>query len=190
MEIFLPDEINFSEFLLKKIPFPIAIANSEVKVQAINTAAQEFFCFSNEDAYLRPCGEVVKCLHASQPGGCGGTPACSKCVLRNSVNQTLGGKTIVRNKGNFHILNSNEIKRLTLLVTTSPIYYNDTNMVLVLIEDISLITELEGLLPICSVCHKIRDEKEEWIPIETYIRKHSEAEFTHDYCPECVKKFI
>ncbi len=47
---------------------------------------------------------------------------------------------------------------------------------------------LSGLLPICSYCKKIRDDRGQWSQIETYIRKRSEAEFTHSICPECVRK--
>jgi len=47
---------------------------------------------------------------------------------------------------------------------------------------------LSGLLPICSSCKKIRDDKGEWNVLEKYIRSHSEAEFSHSVCPECAKK--
>lgn len=47
------------------------------------------------------------------------------------------------------------------------------------------IRHLEGTLPVCSYCKRIR-HNDEWIPIETYITRHSEATFTHSYCPECV----
>lgn len=47
---------------------------------------------------------------------------------------------------------------------------------------------LHGILPICSVCKKIRDDKGSWEQMEVYIRTHSEAEFSHGYCPECAKK--
>ena len=47
---------------------------------------------------------------------------------------------------------------------------------------------LSGLLPICSSCKKIRDDRGFWIQVESYIRDHSEAEFTHSICPECTKK--
>ena len=47
---------------------------------------------------------------------------------------------------------------------------------------------LSGLLPICSSCKKIRDDKGYWNQIETYIRNHSEAEFSHSICDECAKK--
>ena len=44
---------------------------------------------------------------------------------------------------------------------------------------------LKGLLPICSSCKQIRDDKGYWHQIDFYIRDHSEAEFTHGICPEC-----
>jgi hypothetical protein len=48
---------------------------------------------------------------------------------------------------------------------------------------------LEGLLPICSFCKRIRDESNTWHNIETYIEKRSAAEFSHGICPECEKKY-
>ncbi|MBN1411523.1 MAG: hypothetical protein JW969_11815 [Spirochaetales bacterium] len=50
------------------------------------------------------------------------------------------------------------------------------------------IKTLRGFLPICASCKKIKDLSGYWIQIEHYIRDHSEAEFTHTYCPECAKK--
>lgn len=47
---------------------------------------------------------------------------------------------------------------------------------------------LSGLLPICSSCKKIRDDKGYWNQIEAYISKHSKAEFSHAICPSCTKK--
>ena len=50
------------------------------------------------------------------------------------------------------------------------------------------IKRLQGLIPICSQCKKIRDDKGFWNQIEAYIQDHSEAEFSHGICPECSKK--
>ena len=50
------------------------------------------------------------------------------------------------------------------------------------------IKQLSGLLPICSGCKKIRDDKGYWNQIEAYISDHSEATFSHGLCPECLKK--
>src|SRR2546423_1577400 len=45
--------------------------------------------------------------------------------------------------------------------------------------------QLGGLLPICSDCQRIRNEKEEWKPLERYIDKHFERLVTHSICPDC-----
>jgi|GEM_PF-1351462 len=47
---------------------------------------------------------------------------------------------------------------------------------------------LQGLLPICSACKKIRDDQGFWQQIEHYIAEHSEADFSHSICPECARQ--
>src|SRR5437870_5827148 len=47
---------------------------------------------------------------------------------------------------------------------------------------------LRGILPICSRCKKIRDEHGQWHSVESYIKGHSEADFSHLICPECLDK--
>ena len=49
---------------------------------------------------------------------------------------------------------------------------------------------LSGLLPICSHCKKIRDDKGYWNQIEEYLHEHSEAEFSHSICQECAEKIL
>jgi hypothetical protein len=50
------------------------------------------------------------------------------------------------------------------------------------------IKTLQGILPICASCKKIRDDQGYWKQIESYIREHSGAEFSHGLCPDCAKK--
>ena len=47
---------------------------------------------------------------------------------------------------------------------------------------------LSGIIPICASCKKIRDDAGYWQQVEEYITKHSEAEFSHGICNECIKK--
>ena len=47
---------------------------------------------------------------------------------------------------------------------------------------------LQGILPICASCKSIRDDRGYWHEVETYIREHSPAEFSHSICPQCLKK--
>ena len=55
-------------------------------------------------------------------------------------------------------------------------------------EALNNVKLLSGLIPICSNCKKIRDDKGYWNQIESYIDKHSEASFTHGICPDCLKR--
>jgi len=47
---------------------------------------------------------------------------------------------------------------------------------------------LEGILPVCASCKRIRDEKGNWHQIKEYVRDRTEAEFSHGICPECAEK--
>ena len=55
-------------------------------------------------------------------------------------------------------------------------------------EAVSQIKSLRGIIPICSYCHKIRNDQKSWQQLEKYISEHSGAEFSHGICPECLKK--
>ncbi|OGL47388.1 MAG: hypothetical protein A2161_11645 [Candidatus Schekmanbacteria bacterium RBG_13_48_7] len=48
------------------------------------------------------------------------------------------------------------------------------------------IKHLQGIIPICMHCHKIRNDKDAWEKVERYIESHSEAQFSHSLCPECM----
>ncbi|MCC5463918.1 PAS domain-containing protein [Pelosinus baikalensis] len=179
---------DFAAFLLKTLPLALMIVNDATKIEVINEAAQNIFNISNEEAYLQKCGDILKCINADTLEGCGECIVCRKCILRKSVLEALNGKVVSRNKGTFHVIHQGEVKVLTLLVTASPIYYEKNTMVIVIAEDVSLITQLQGMIPICSVCHRIHDEKGEWMALEKYLMNHSEAELTHDICPVCSEK--
>jgi sigma-B regulation protein RsbU (phosphoserine phosphatase) len=47
---------------------------------------------------------------------------------------------------------------------------------------------LRGIVPICASCKKIRDDKGYWQQVERYVADHSEAQFTHGTCPDCLKR--
>jgi len=53
-------------------------------------------------------------------------------------------------------------------------------------ESLSQIRTLRGLIPICAVCKRIKDD-ELWNAIEHFLEKHTYAEFTHDICPDCIR---
>jgi PAS domain S-box-containing protein len=61
-------------------------------------------------------------------------------------------------------------------------------LILKLEKALSEVKKLSGLLPICASCKNIRNDKGYWEQVEVYIRDHSEADFSHDICPDCMEK--
>lgn len=57
-------------------------------------------------------------------------------------------------------------------------------------EAIHHIKTLQGILPICSYCKKIRDDKNYWRQLESYFQKYSEVQFSHGICPECYDRYV
>jgi DNA-binding response OmpR family regulator len=57
-------------------------------------------------------------------------------------------------------------------------------------EALSRVKTLQGLLPICSYCKKIRNDRNYWQQVEGYISDHSQAQFSHGICPECYARFV
>lgn len=56
-------------------------------------------------------------------------------------------------------------------------------------EALAQVRQLSGLLPICMHCKKIRDSKDYWHEVEVYIAQHSDTQFSHGLCPECLEKY-
>jgi DNA-binding response OmpR family regulator len=52
------------------------------------------------------------------------------------------------------------------------------------------ISQLHGLLPMCAWCKKIRDDQNYWQAVECYVASHSEVQFTHGICPDCLAKMM
>jgi sigma-B regulation protein RsbU (phosphoserine phosphatase) len=55
---------------------------------------------------------------------------------------------------------------------------------------LSRVKRLQGLLPICSYCKRIRNDRNYWQQVETYIAENTEAEFTHGICPNCYESIV
>jgi C4-dicarboxylate-specific signal transduction histidine kinase len=57
-------------------------------------------------------------------------------------------------------------------------------------EALSNVKQLEGLLPICAWCKKVRDSTDYWHEVEHYVAAHTEVRFSHGMCPKCFEKAV
>jgi len=184
-------EDAFFRTLFDVIPVMALLVNEEGRIQAINKLGKNLLDLSEQEFYLKPGGEVLRCIHVQDdPQGCGFGPYCQVCIIRKTALKAIGGTMTQREKGSFDIVKGEDFSRINILVSAAPLTYKHINYALVIIEDISLITELQGLIPICAHCKKIRDDKGYWNRVEKFIESHSEAEFTHDICPECAENLL
>jgi DNA-binding response OmpR family regulator len=57
-------------------------------------------------------------------------------------------------------------------------------------EALGRVRVLRGMLPICSYCKKVRDDRNYWQQVETYVSEHTDARFSHGICPDCYEKVV
>jgi len=73
-------------------------------------------------------------------------------------------------------------------IERSRLQIEQTRLIHELETALTRVKTLQGLLPICASCKKIRDDKGYWNQIESYLREHTNADFTHGICPECSRR--
>ena len=183
-----PKKSDLMRTIFDAMPSLVLVVDEDVKVQEYNLAAAEFFLADRIAILKHRGGEVINCIYSTEvPGGCGHAESCGGCVVRNAVKSSFDGNRIVRSRAKMEVLRGGEKVEMYALITASPFVFGDENLALLVIEDINVIAELQKMLPICSVCNKIKDEKKAWLRIETYFKDHWDVDFSHSLCPECYK---
>lgn len=170
------------------LPSWLFIVDEDVRILEYNAAAGQLLTGKREAVLKRRGGEVLNCLHSKDvPEGCGRTAFCHNCVIRNSVSEAAHGNRIVRRRTRMEIVRDEQKLEIYALITASPFPFKGRPLVLLVIEDISEIAELRRMIPICSVCREVRDEKETWSQVEAYFKEHWDVDFTHGLCPKCLQ---
>ena len=76
-------------------------------------------------------------------------------------------------------------RRARLLTNESLLWHTNSQTRQQLAQTLAELRTLEGILPICSFCHRIRAEDGTWEQMERYVSERSDAQFSHGFCPEC-----
>ena len=128
--------------------------------------------------------EVLKRIKADFP---------STEVIILTGNATMDSAIEAGNRGAFsYLLKPYNIEQLLLNIQRAlekrQAEEDRERLILELRATLAKVKQLEGIIPICMYCKKIRDDKESWQQLEGYITEHSEALFSHGICPECAVK--
>lgn len=180
---------GFLRVLFDTIPLIALVLDQNLLVTAVNKTAASFFNLKEGVITSTQGGKVLHCIHRYDDiRGCGHGPECANCIIRNTAIQARLGNSVQRAKGKFQLESEEQIEEMNVLVSAAPFLYEDQQLVVIIIEDVSQVTELQGFIPICASCKNIRDDYGYWSRLEKYIEKKSEVEFTHDLCPDCIEK--
>jgi len=183
---------SFNQDMLRSVidafPALVLVVDDDVRIQDYNATAAEFLSVQRSAIIKQRGGDVLHCIHAAGTlEGCGHGALCKDCIIRNSVTEAIHGKRVARRRTRMEIIREGIKVEIYALITASPFRYKEKPLVLLVIEDISEIAELRRLIPICSVCKNVRDEKESWSRLEAYFKQHWDVDFSHGLCPECYK---
>ena len=180
---------GYHKDVLNAFPSPVLIVNRDLEIQDANRA---FLDFSGRDAtqLLRKlCGDLMHCVHAKGSSeGCGSTEHCDDCVLRQIAVTLKADTKIVRRLSHMKLDRDGKVEDIWLLVSGSPFNYEGEELVILTLEDVTELSELRRMIPICSHCRKVRDDEDYWRGVENYLEKFTGVQFSHSICPDCAKK--
>jgi len=186
----MADDVTGSSYraLLNAIPLWAFVVDGDLRVQDLNDAAAAAFAPDKIVVLDQQGGEVLNCLRWQESlEGCGHGPFCPDCVIRNAVGESLRGGHVRRRRARVTLVSAGLKKDCEVLVTANPMPGSAEPLSLLVIEDVSEISALRDILPICSKCRTVRDDPEYWWSVQSYFREHRGQDFSHGACPSCQK---
>lgn len=182
------EERDMLRSVFDALPSLVFVVDQDVRIQEYNAAASDLLMAGRKTVLKQRAGDILHCIHSREvQEGCGRAPFCKDCIIRNSVTEAFRGSRVVRRRTRIEIIRDADKIDIYALITASPFSFQDRQLALLVIEDISEIAELYRMIPICSVCRKVRDDKESWMLVETYFKNNWGVDFSHGLCPDCYK---
>ena len=170
--------------ILDTLPVPIFIVDNDIRVHDLNIAASQLFGVHKREIYKMRGGDALHCLNSSSaPEGCGRSAHCEDCVIRNSVTSSLSGTAVSRKRMKFQISCLEAKTDLDLLITANRL--PGSSLVLLVLEDVTELTTLKSIVPICIKCRRLRDDHLYWKQVEQYFEENAGVLFSHGLCPSC-----
>lgn len=187
MTIELLRDAKDSRILFDAMPSPAFVVDGDVRIVDANRAALPFLGPEPEKVLHERGGNVLRCINAAESaGGCSTAKACKSCVIRSSVKAIAGDET-VRVRTDMQLLTNGETRDSHLLVTVAPFDYEGARYALLILEDITELTDLRRIIPICAQCKKIRNDADYWEDVAGYLTRRSHLQFSHGVCPDCAR---
>lgn len=143
----LLQKADFLHNLFDTIPSFIFVVDNDVRIHHVNAAASKLLDADKEMVLLKRGGEALHCVHSTEtPEGCGRAPACTDCVVRNSVKTSFQGGSVLRETTKFVLLHPDGTREVHMMVTASPLRYGGREFCLLILEDVTKLKNAEEAL--------------------------------------------
>lgn len=170
--------------ILDTLPLPVFIVDNDIRIHDLNIAASQFFGVHKREIYKMRGGDALKCLSSyATSEGCGRSAHCESCIIRTSVTSSLSGTAVSRKRMKFQIADVEGKTELDLLITANRL--SGSQLVLLVLEDVTEFTTLKSIVPICIKCRRVRDDHQYWKQVEQYFEENTGLLFSHGLCPSC-----
>jgi hypothetical protein len=168
----------------------VLLLDGDLRILALNGWAERMLAAPEAQLVGRRPGDALHCVAAlGAPNGCGHGADCEGCLVRASALEAVRGSTVSQREVRVVSRAAGKEEERILLLSASPFLSDGREMVVVLLQDVTVLHRLRGLVPICAGCKKIRRDDKAWEALEVFIEQHSHAEFTHGLCPDCLSRF-
>jgi PAS domain-containing protein len=182
-------DVDYARVAFDAMPSPAFVVDNDVRILDANRAALPFVGEKPALVFHKRGGDVLKCIQAVKAaGGCGTAEACKQCVIRNSVGKAASGQEIVRASAEVNLVADDEVLPLHLLITATPIPRRGSTLVLLILEDITELTELQHILPLCTHCKQRRNDDAYWKQVVNYLTNHTHLTMSQSLCPDCARQ--
>jgi PAS domain S-box-containing protein len=199
-EQMLTNQLSFKQQLLDNIPVPIFIKNEKYIYTGCNKNFEDFLSMDRQDIIGKSTFDIAPAklatVYHEKDAELMNNPGVQ--IYEFEVKGKNSNRQVIFHKATFEKPNGKigGLIGAILDITERKKAEKEKDLVIGKLEKLTVKLEktleeaetLRGIIPICSICKNIRDDKGFWNKVEHYIQKHSLADFTHGICPDCAEK--
>ncbi len=179
----------FAATLLRAMPLAVAVLGPDLAIVALNSAAEKVFGAAAVEAVGERPGNAFCCVNAAATAaGCGDGVNCGDCLLRRAGLAAIAGQTLDQQELTLRIRRQGGSEEKYVLLSASPFHFAGRDLAVVLLQDVTPLHRLRGIVPICAACKKVRRDDRAWEAVEAFVSDHSHALFSHGICPDCCRR--
>lgn len=128
---------NTPEAKLDALPSMVFVVDQDVRILEYKATAAVLLMAAGMTVLNRRVGEIMHCVHSSEvEEGCGKSPFCRECIVRNSVTEAFQGDLVIHRRARIELLRDANKGDLCAEITASPVSLQNRPLVLLVIEDI------------------------------------------------------